>query len=64
MQIVTVEIDNASGDVEVDLAGFNGKGCHAIQEGFAKAIGKTETVVKKPEFNRPNLTQNKLQQRG
>jgi len=63
MKIVTIVIDD-EGDSTVDLAGFNGKGCAAIQEGFARAVGKSDHVTHKPEFNRPCLTQTKLQQKG
>ena len=63
MKIITIEIDDR-GDSTVDLAGFQGKGCSAIQEGFARAVGKSDHVVRKPEFNRPCLTQTKLQQKG
>jgi hypothetical protein len=63
MQVVTVVIDE-KGDSTVDLAGFNGKGCAAIQEGFACAVGKSDHVTHKPEYNRPCLTQTKLQQKG
>jgi hypothetical protein len=63
MQIITIEIDD-KGDSTVDLAGFNGKGCAAIQEGFARAVGKSDHVTHKPEFNKPCLTQTKLQQKS
>jgi hypothetical protein len=63
MKIITVEIDE-SGEVSVDLAGYQGKGCAAIQEGFARAVGKSDHVTHKPEFNRPCLTQTKLQQKN
>jgi hypothetical protein len=63
VQIVTVTIDE-KGDAEVDLAGFNGKGCAAIQEGFAAAMGNSTHVTHKPEFNKPCETKTKLQQRS
>ena len=63
MQIITIEIDD-KGESTIDLAGFNGKGCSAIQEGFARAVGTSTEVVRKPEFNKPCKTENKLQQRS
>jgi hypothetical protein len=64
MKEITVTIDLESAGVEVDLDGYQGKGCSAIQEGFARAIGKSVSVTNKPEFNRPCKTENKLQQRS
>jgi hypothetical protein len=63
MQIITIEIDD-KGDSTIDLAGFNGKGCAAIQEGFAQAVGKSVDVTTKPEYNRSCKIENKLQQRS
>lgn len=65
-RIVTVDVDVTTGDAEVDLEGFNGKGCGAIQEAFAKAHGSAEVVTHKPEFHKPCLQTNKnpLTQRG
>lgn len=63
MKIITVEIDE-HGDSTVDLAGFAGKGCAAIQEGFARAVGTSTHVEHKPEFNRPVQGQTKLQNRS
>jgi hypothetical protein len=63
MKIITIEIDE-KGDSTVDLEGFMGQGCAAIQEGFARAVGKSDHVTHKPEFNRPCLTQTKLQQKN
>jgi hypothetical protein len=64
MKEITVIIDLESAGVEVDLGGYQGKGCSAIQEGFARAIGKAIDVKTKPEFNKPCKTENKLQQRS
>ncbi len=51
-KIVTATIDPETGEVELDLAGYKGKGCHAIQEVFTRALGgKTLVDQKKPEFN-------------
>jgi hypothetical protein len=57
--IITIE----DGQVSVDLEGFAGKGCHAIQEGFASAFaGKQTHVTRKREFNAPSLEKKKLNQ--
>ena len=51
-RIITATIDPETGEVEVDLAGYKGKGCHAIQDAFSKGLGgKTVKETKKPEFN-------------
>jgi hypothetical protein len=42
------------GEVEVDLNGFQGKGCHAIQEALTKDLGgEVKKNVQKAEFNKP-----------
>ena len=48
-----IETDTAhAGEVSIDLAGYKGKGCHAIQEVFTKGLGgKTLVDQKKPEYN-------------
>lgn len=49
---LTATIDPTTGEVELDLDGYKGKGCHAIQEVFTKALGgKVIAEEKKPEFN-------------
>ena len=60
MKIITIEIEN--GEVSVDLEGFHGKGCAAVQEGFAKAVGKATAVQPKREFNAPIIAANRLKQ--
>ena len=62
LRIVDVAIDLSTGDADVDLNGFQGKGCAAIQEAFANAMGHATEVQKKPEFNKPCLTKTKLTQ--
>ena len=58
---ITITIED--GKVSVDLEGFQGKGCHAIQEGFASAFaGKQTHVTRKREFNAPSLEKKKLNQ--
>jgi hypothetical protein len=61
MQEIVITIGD--GKVDVDLEGFKGQGCHAIQEGFAKAFsGKQTHVTRKREFNAPSLEKKKLNQ--
>lgn len=54
-KLINVTIDE-QGDASVDLTGFQGKGCHALQEAFQHALGKNVQTVKKPEYNRPCIT--------
>jgi hypothetical protein len=55
---LTITIDPETAEVETDLNGYQGKGCHAVQEAFAKAYGgKTLEARKKPEYNKA-LTSN------
>ena len=49
-KIITIEIDE-NGDQTVDLAGYKGKGCAAVQAVFERAIGKSIKAVRKPEYN-------------
>jgi hypothetical protein len=51
-RIITVEIDESTADVTVDLAGYEGKGCAAVQEAFARMLGNTTHSTHKPEFNK------------
>lgn len=56
-KIATFTIDE-HGNVESDLAGYHGQGCHAVQDLVSKALGGEVTKeVRKPEFNKP-LTNN------
>ena len=61
-KIITIEI--GGGECSVDLEGFHGRGCAAIQEGFAKAVGSSIHVEKKRECNAPTIVANRLQQKG
>ena len=55
-KIATFTIDE-HGNVESDLAGYHGQGCHAVQDAFSKALGgETTKEVKKAEFNKPLTT--------
>lgn len=47
-QIVTVEVDK-NGDLSVDMAGFQGKGCKAIAAAF-DSVGKVTKEETKPEY--------------
>ena len=56
-KIITVTIDE-NGDAEIDLAGYQGKGCAAVMAGFNKALGGEITSdATKAEYNKP-LTKN------
>lgn len=63
LQLVEVTIDE-NGDSEVDMNGFNGKGCGAIQEALSNATGKAVQVTHKTEFHKPCLQKTKLSNRG
>lgn len=56
-KIVTGSIDE-NGDIEVELDGYKGKGCSAIQDVFGKALGTTTKRVKKREYNDAAVTTN------
>jgi hypothetical protein len=50
---LTITIDPETAEVETDLNGYQGNGCHAIQEVFAKAFGgKTIESRKKVEYHK------------
>jgi Protein of unknown function (DUF2997) len=51
-RIITIEIDNSTGDLTVDLEGYQGVGCSAVQEAFARTLGKTAHSEIKPEYNK------------
>jgi len=58
-KIITITIDPDTGDAEVELDGYQGKGCHAVQEAFTQAYGgESKKLVRKPEYNKP--TTNKV----
>ncbi len=50
-KLIIVEIDNITGDLTVDLDGYEGKRCAAVQDAFAATLGKSTHSVNKPEFN-------------
>lgn len=55
-KIVTMIIDE-EGNPSIDLAGYAGKGCQAVQDVFGRALGTTIKAEKKSEYNKP-LTKN------
>jgi hypothetical protein len=59
---VTITIDEQA-KVTVDTAGYHGKGCAAVIEGFAKAAGASSAgMIKKVEYNAPAIAANRLKQ--
>ena len=58
-KIITVTIDE-NGNQSVDLAGYQGQGCHAVQQAFENAVGTSTKAVKKPEFYKPVVKKNTL----
>ena len=50
MKVITIEIDE-DGNQTVDLKGYFGRGCAAVQAVFERAIGKSIKVTRKPEYN-------------
>ena len=60
MQIITITIGD--GECTVETEGFKDKGCAAIHEGFAKAVGASARMEKKREFNAPVIAANRLKQ--
>ncbi len=60
---ITIEIDISTGAMSVDTAGYAGKGCQAVIEGFAKAAGANiANIQRKREFNASPIIQNRLRQ--
>jgi len=47
---VTIDQD---GNIEVEMHGYHGKGCHEILQKISAALGKTVKVTKKTEFYKP-----------
>jgi hypothetical protein len=47
-KIITVTIDEVG--QSVDLAGYHGKGCEAVQKAFEQAVGPSTKVVTKAEY--------------
>lgn len=51
-KIITVTIDNETGNLTVETDGYQGVGCSAVQEAFAATLGKTTNSTVKPEFHK------------
>lgn len=49
--MITMVIDH-EGNPTIDLAGYQGKGCQAVQDVFGRALGATSAATKKPEFHK------------
>jgi hypothetical protein len=63
MKEITLTIDLTTGQLETDLTGFQGKGCEAVIQGFAKASGAASVIIsKKREFNAPSLEKKTIKQ--
>ena len=60
-KIVTITIDE-NGDQTVDLNGYQGKGCDAVAAAFGNAVGHTEKVTHKTDYNKPAVHKNMLRQ--
>ena len=60
-KIITLTFDD-EGNPSIDLAGYAGKGCQAVQDVFGRVLGTTKKTMVKPEFNKPTL--DKLKVRG
>ena len=58
-RIITVLIDE-NGDQSVDLSGYQGQGCHAVQKAFEDAIGTSTKAVRKPEYYKQPIKKNTL----
>lgn len=49
-KIITVEIDENTGDFAIDLTGFQGRGCADIIKAFAE-VGQVTEELHKTEYN-------------
>jgi hypothetical protein len=54
-KVIKVTIDEATGEFNVDLTGFEGQGCDDVIKAFAE-IGEVTKELHKPEYNRPIKT--------
>jgi hypothetical protein len=60
-KIITITIDENS-DQTVETAGYYGKGCSAVTQAFADAVGQTAGPIRrKAEYNKLPTKQNKLE---
>jgi len=51
-KVITIQIDNETGDLTVDLDGYQGRGCAAVQEAFSAVLGKSTHSTNKPEYTK------------
>jgi hypothetical protein len=51
-KIITLTFDD-EGNPSIDLAGYKGKGCQAVQDVFGRVLGTTKSVTTKPEYAMP-----------
>jgi len=60
-KIITITIDEDANQT-VETAGYKGKGCHAVTQAFADAVGQTAgPITRKAEFNQLPTKQNALE---
>ena len=55
---------NPSGNITVEAAGFNGKGCEAATKAIEDALGKPGTRTRKADFWRQETTGRNQQRLG
>jgi hypothetical protein len=58
---VVITIDE-QGNQTVDLNNYQGHGCDAVAEAFGNAVGQTEKITHKSDFNKPAVHKNMLRQ--
>jgi hypothetical protein len=52
-KLIKITVDDSTGEFDVDLTGFHGKGCDAIIQACGE-LGEIKTEVKKPEYYETN----------
>ena len=57
-KIITLTFDD-EGNPSIDLAGYSGNGCQAVQDVFGRVLGTTKKVVTKAEFIKPVMDRQK-----
>ena len=63
MKEIEFTIDE-NGNIEVDLQGFDGKGCSHLAEQLARELGKVKHRKQKQEFFKPVQKQKQKVRRG